>query len=131
MGTNYYIKGHCGDMDPQYHIGKRSGAGLYCWDCSEYLKDRLTCPICNKSYNDEDLTRSAAGRELGFNTGPYARKAGVQSCSSFTFAQQWHTIAKDFDTIEDEYGQEYTLSEFNNILIECPVIILKVGCWFS
>ena len=33
MGTNYYLKGHRGDDNPKYHIGKRSAAGLYCWDC--------------------------------------------------------------------------------------------------
>lgn len=39
MGTNYYARGYrrIADMDPQYHIGKRSAAGLYCWDCGKTL----------------------------------------------------------------------------------------------
>ena len=34
MGTNYYIRGK--DVE-EVHVGKRSAAGLYCWDCNMTL----------------------------------------------------------------------------------------------
>lgn len=44
MGTNFYFKRSLLDLpedtdsdDPRIHIGKRSAAGLYCWDCDETL----------------------------------------------------------------------------------------------
>lgn len=37
MGTNFYVAGYeqsgHDPMDPAVHIGKRSAAGRYCWDC--------------------------------------------------------------------------------------------------
>lgn len=38
MGTNFYTiditkNEKIDHMDPEFHIGKRSAAGLYCWDC--------------------------------------------------------------------------------------------------
>ena len=53
MGTNFHwvldipdqiktptgdvIENPIDDMDPVYHIGKRSAAGMYCWDCDDTL----------------------------------------------------------------------------------------------
>ena len=40
MGTNFYIKGSPKTAnldDPKWHIGKRSAAGLYCFDCGVTL----------------------------------------------------------------------------------------------
>jgi len=37
MGTNYYTintdERKIDHMDPEFHIGKRSAAGMYCWNC--------------------------------------------------------------------------------------------------
>lgn len=41
MGTNFYLAGWQkladSDDDPAVHVGKRSAAGLYCWDCGVTL----------------------------------------------------------------------------------------------
>lgn len=118
MGTNFYL-GNMPEgtdhMDPEYHIGKRSSSGPYCWDCgrtlckggdfwvhqggvehlinpywaSHYKKCAewfSECPICGKAPDAEGLDGSATGRELGFNKKAPKRKTGVRSCSSFTWA---------------------------------------------
>ena len=67
MGTNYYVKTDDGEV----HIGKRSAAGWYCWDCRQTLcKGRVhygdgyfdRCPICGKGLLKlEGLTETAVG----------------------------------------------------------------------
>lgn len=105
MGTNYYFRGY--DKSKQWekgfddHIGKRSAAGPFCWDCnitlckkgnegihlSKYEKEwHDKCPKCGKTKTEESLTESSGGRELGFNRHPPKRKTGVASCSSFSWA---------------------------------------------
>ena len=103
MGCNFYtLRGT--------HIGKRSAAGLYCWDCDLTLcrygnegihyggwEDReqkwyKACPMCHSEPEKESLENNSAGRELGFNKQPFKRKRGVRSCSSFTWAMYKHKI---------------------------------------
>ena len=104
MSTNFYFRGYRHDDDPTRHIGKRSAAGDYCWDCKRtlcpggeamihYEADPWpkTCPSCGKSKEEEGWT-SAAGRELGFNSSPPGPKTGVRSASSFC----WAMNPKDF-----------------------------------
>jgi len=129
MGTNFYVKGHRHNDDPKYHIGKRSAAGLYCWDCGATLcvggESRVhyggplydKCPICGKARIEESLEQSSAGRELGFNKSKPRKKTGVSSCSSFTWARDIGKIQK----IVDEYGTVYTRAEFEAMLLECPI----------
>jgi hypothetical protein len=100
MGTNFYVRGHRYDDDPAYHIGKRSAAGWYCWDCRVTLcKGGISmvhrgssqddfyeaCPKCGKKPIKESLDESAAGRELGWNKSDPRAKTGVRSCSSFSW----------------------------------------------
>lgn len=129
MGTNFYIKGHQGNDDPRYHIGKRSAAGMYCWDCHTTLcmggESKVhfdygwhkKCPVCGKSEDEESLSESSAGRELGFNKGEPVKKSGVKSCCSFSWARE----LKGIKHIVDEYSTEYSLDEFKAILAECPI----------
>lgn len=71
MGTNFYLIDNqlmtnitCDNMDPIWHIGKRSAAGMYCWDCNITLHKNgvnaihkssheynwyKSCPQCNKN----------------------------------------------------------------------------------
>ena len=126
MGTNFYLLNG-------KHVGKRSAAGPYCWDCNATLckggeddihKDREwygSCPVCGKRPIDESLETSAAGRELGFNKSEPIKKTGVRSCSSFTWAMLWDADFTRKRTIKDEYGRRYTGKEFENILEECPI----------
>ena len=139
MGTNYYVE--------DQHIGKRSAAGDYCWDCGvtlckggnakihhdtdgkgnvEYNGWHNRCPICKQSITDEDLDHSSVGRELGFNKTPPAKKTGIKSCSSFTWAMHpsiWmKRVRQSKDKIvEDEYGRHFTVKEFCAVLEECPI----------
>lgn len=129
MGTNFYVDNHNQSSNPKWHIGKRSAAGWYCWDCditlckdgeenihgnSEWCHE---CPKCGAKKQDESFTEGAAGRELGFNKEQYKQKTGVASCSSFTWARKLGKVQK----IEDEYGTKFTRKEFEEMLLECPV----------
>ena len=138
MGTNFYIKGKRDNDDPKYHIGKRSAAGLYCWDCRVTLckggESRVhygdafydKCPKCGKSHEKETLSNSAIGRELGFNTTKPEKKSGVKGCSSFIWARPLGKIKH----IVDEYGTEYSLEEFKAMLAECPIQTTDYGARF-
>lgn len=156
MGTNFYIRGFKSNdsMDPKYHIGKRSAAGLWCWDCGITLcKDGIervhndkcphsapfcrcrwykACPKCGKELVNEGLTHSSVGRELGFNHDQPAKKTGVQSCSSFTWCMDPEKFLKKRVTIWNEYGDTFSHDEFMAILEECPIQSTKsIGQWFS
>ena len=156
MGTNFYWarKVMCNedgdavtsnDPDADAHIGKRSAAGAYCWDCGVTLcKGKVhfedafhdTCPGCGKGRTKETLRESAAGLELGFAEPRKEKPAGVRSASSFSYAQApelvtarlvrgWH--------VEDEYGRRLTAAEFRaQVLDQCPITFTDmVGQEFS
>ena len=122
MGTNFYIRGHQDTMSPEFHIGKRSAAGLYCWDCKRTLwlwfEDKHLCQTSNKNEP--------------------SKKTGVASCSSFSWAinptrfrdalkeiKKCSCCDREYENpekvIEDEYKRLYTKKEFDQILKECPV----------
>lgn len=126
MGTNFYLL--TGE-----HVGKRSAAGPYCWDCGITLckggevgihmgrEWHKKCPICGQEPVEESLENSSSGRELGFNKSKPAKKTGVRSCSSFTWAMLSDKNFKRKRKIKDEYGRKYTKKEFDNVLEECPI----------
>ena len=141
MGTNFYF-----GKREQIHIGKRSAAGWYCWDCGVTLckggeagigYDKYewyrACPQCGKKPEKEDWISGATGRELGFNTSLPAPKKGVASCASFSWAIHPDDFAKSKRcVIYDEYGRKFTRAEFTAILSECPIQHTRlVGQWFS
>ena len=135
MGTNYYTL-------KDKHIGKRSAAGWYCWDCNVTLckggEEEIhigckkpnhifctcdwydDCPVCHKKTFEEGIVNSSIGRELGFNKTEYKKKTGVTSCSSFRWAIKKEELKK-VKTIKDEYGEKITVGTFNKILKECPI----------
>lgn len=56
------------------HIGKRWGAGVWCWDCKVRAGEDSVgclwfCPQCAKRCSDETLSYNPAFRELGFDRG--------------------------------------------------------------
>lgn len=122
MGTNFYW-----DEKHRQHIGKRSAAGIWCWDCGcvvEYKITHIECPSCHKKYQpySEDFTTNSVGRELGLNTNPPKKKTGLASCSSFTWAITPEAFkASKRRKIYDEYHRIYTRQDFKNVLEECPI----------
>jgi len=142
MGTNFYF-----GKNRDIHIGKRSAAGWYCWDCGETLCSKGTshvhhgrdedwldrCPRCRQRPEPESISEGAAGRELGFNKDNSQRKTGVKSCCSFSWAitlkQLWENRRKQ---IYDEYGAKFSFAEFMGVLEECPIQSFgSVGVEFS
>lgn len=136
MGTNFYL------TDGK-HVGKRSAAGVYCWDCGislckdgrehihEYNSEWYQkCPGCGKKPENETMEESSAGRELGFNSSLPSRKTGIKSCSSFTWAVEPKSIKNK--KIKDEYGRKYSAKDFEKILEECPIKFSNmIGKFFS
>ncbi len=134
MGTNFYILGHTNTDSPQYHIGKRSASGLYCWDCQKTLcKDGEKgihtgnsewydkCPSCGKEYKPESLEQSSAGVELGFAK-KQSPHIGITTVASFTWAMKPINILGKQVIIEDEYKQKYSSEKFCQMILDmCPI----------
>lgn len=155
MGTNFYwiaedkqsatlptgeiIEPEFDSMDPVWHIGKRSAAGLYCWDCKTTLCEggesaihmsthdfSEQCPKCGKGRGEGDTT--PAYIELGFSKSRTEKPSGVKGCSSFSWAQDPEKVRQtcerrlDDEIIEDEYGHKMTGRDFLLMLASnCPV----------
>ncbi len=163
MGTNFYWKVpkrprkpvllptgalvEAGDAldttNPLVHLGKRSAAGLYCWDCSvTFCQDgeaqihsgrgrwHKSCPRCGerqKLLKEGQFNRSMS-IELGFAQADEVRPTGVSTCSSFSWAQDPAKAKEALGTraekvvVVDEYGREYTGRQFLGMLAaNCPV----------
>lgn len=149
MGTNFYLKKDYHKYTDEYagHIGKRSAAGLYCWDCnitlcmgglqgihfSEYdFYDK--CPKCGQGIIKEKLEDSSAGLELGFaDRHGIKKKKGVRGCSSFRWAKHPNEVEKSrIKYIYDQYGEKYTKQEFlDSVKNGCPVQYFNIGEYFS
>lgn len=126
MGTNYYAK-NCA-----VHIGKRSAAGLYCWDCGQTLCKGGTrhihgghsqwyaaCPSCGKAPSGD---HNAAYMELGFQKAADTKPTGVSTCSSFSWAIKPGELSK-YRAVWDEYGRRMTRRQFEKMLAaNCPII---------
>jgi len=149
MGTNFYwtraVKFRKDD-DPTVHIGKRSAAGLYCWDCGLTMCKLGTsrvhgnvvwhdgkrgpwrwheeCPECGQKPVEEGLDAGPAAVELGFTEPRKERPTGVRGCSSFTWAQESDRVREKclkfhnrfLRVIVDEYGRKMTGREFGEML---------------
>lgn len=144
MGTNYYWKNYGERSDDiNIHIGKRSAAGLYCYDCGTTFTREGTellhtgksteydnCPCCGKTIDENNKSiYNAANVELGFQKDIHGIKLkGVQTASSFTWTLMKHkyNIIKKMKItdklIVDEYDREFTCKEFvENVLVFCPI----------
>ena len=90
MGTNFYISGHRGDDTPEWHIGKRWAAGIYCHFCNtslvpflDAMKGNYTCPRCGATKPEK--VYHAAEVELGFQWAKGQEyDIGVGSISGFS-----------------------------------------------
>lgn len=151
-----YIKRELGPsndvMDPSIHIGKRSAAGMYCWDCDVTLCEggndgvhysrhgwHKTCPQCGAAPVDEGLRSGAAALELGFSGPRKSRPTGVRSCCSFSWAQHPEEVRRlcqeypDSPIIQDEYERAWTGSQFLDMLHTNVAMEFtdSIGTWFS
>lgn len=148
MGTNFYW------IDPdrvevpadfayRSHVGKRSAAGWYCYDCDVPLvfggETTLVhtsldvvvnaCPKCGQGRPKQDGLPIAASIELGFSKPRQGRVTkGVSPCSSFSWAQEPAFAQKICEQraeeviIADEYGRELTGQQFAQMLFaNCPI----------
>lgn len=128
--------------DARIHIGKRSAAGLYCWNCritlcvggeteihmgrSDWLE---VCPKCGQSKADVDgLRQGPAAVELGFAKPEVVPPTGVRGCASFSWAQDPERVKRiceqrlEEELIVDEYGRRLTCNQFLQMLAaNCPV----------
>ena len=122
------------DTDVDWHIGKRSAAGPYCWYCDLTLcrdgNDRVhfnsewwpACPRCGAAPRAETYQDSAAGVELGFAKPRDERPTGVASCASFSWAQEPDEVRRICEErlraplVVDEYDRQYTGAEFQRML---------------
>lgn len=149
MGTNFYWKKlpkelkqyekliktqtNDRDMNPLYHIGKRSGAGKYCMDCGTTFCIHGTTRI---HYNDNpyDLFSDAyeqAQKYYWYDKCPICGKEGTYICTfTWTFMKQKQIIEQlslnpttlNKKLIVDEYEEEFTPTEFLfNVIESCPV----------
>jgi len=147
VGTNFYWMGL--EAEQKEHIGKRSAAGWYCWNCGRtlfnknedihtglYHADRI-CPECGQEALGEGLDSGPVAIELGFAKPRRRQPVGVRGASSFSWAQDpgWaleRAIANSCGIV-DEYGHKLTGPEFVNMLVSnCPIWFTDlVGVEFS
>lgn len=137
--------------DPKVHIGKRSGAGPYCWDCRLTLcKGGVAkihtgrsdffdaCPKCGQKRNTNALPHSTMV-ELGFKSPDVVVPKGVEGAASFSWAQDPVRVRAfcqahpEESIIEDEYGVSLTGTGFLQMLeANCPIEFTEsVGIAFS
>jgi len=134
------------------HIGKRSAAGLYCYDCDLTLivggvhssgsSQHQACPKCGAKPPDfSKLDRGAAAVELGFAKPEPERPKGVYTAASFSWALEPDggegvraILGRNLKAkiVVDEYGRTYTGAEFLSMLrSNCPIEFRHIGVSFS
>lgn len=169
MGTNFYwlrakkcvescpyesAEEERGTFDFEEHIGKRSAAGLYCWDCratlceggesaihSGYSRMLNHCPKCGKTFypSGAPLSKGPAAVELGFAPPEEQPPTGVEGAASFSWAtspteaRQRCEANLNVVCIRDEYGRKMTGGEFLRMLkANCPIEFThSIGVDFS
>jgi len=139
MGTNFYWMEERSDeeSDISQHIGKRSAAGLYCYDCGTTLHRISTIDI-HQSNSFNDLHRDWNDECPSCHQSAHSKdeQTNVKSACSFTWTLMKHKweIQRSEEylqpIIRDEYDRTYTASEFLEMLKGCP-IEFQSPCWFS
>ena len=147
MSTNFYwISKEAVQDSIQVHIGKRSAAGSYCFDCGTTLYDGGTvsihtgdnnevygrwlgaCPSCSKKASDTHSSKSNSIDTIN-NLSPFSSKSGISMSNSFTWTLLKHkwTILEMVKTnssekvIVNEYGEFFSAKEFFDELDACPI----------
>lgn len=126
------------------HIGKRSAAGIWCWDCKVPMYDESVqvplagitipkqldaCPNCGKKYVEKKSKFNPAMRELGFDKSKPKKRVGINGASSFTWCiDEYYGLGKTVKEIKEklskikyvitEYDEKWTIKEFNAMFLE-------------
>lgn len=149
--SHYYRGDYGGSRDEEYrHIGKKSAAGWWCYDCNmtlcrggiaEIHRGRTgmyeQCPLCGKKPRGDGFNPVLV--ELGFRDINTEVLHGVQGASSFSWAldpvslQDYLRTQGEAMLVEDEYGREMSGPAFLAMLrLNCPVQFFhSVGLYFS
>ena len=117
------------------HIGKRSAAGVWCWDCKKKLDyiavdDSFVCTACDNTC--KGLSYNSALRELGIDTNKPKKHTGIDGASSFCWqvgsCGLGGSIAavkanlKRRKKVKTEYGDVWNIKQFwdmfKDIIIE-------------
>lgn len=132
MGTNYYWKvvpQEIIDLGVKYsgtdsiglHIGKRSSAGLYCFDCGT--------TFCSEGDNNVHMAHSSSWTELCPICGKSPETSeNIRRVSSFTWTMKLHykillKMLKEHPlkkVVKNEYGETFTAKEFL-LAIDTPI----------
>ena len=121
------------NMNPLWHIGKRSGAGKYCMNCGTTFCIHGTTRIHYDDNPYQFLTQEweDAQKYYWYEKCPICGKEGTYICTfTWTFMKQKQIIEQlslnpntlDKKLIVDEYDEEFTPKEFwEEELKNCPV----------
>ena len=137
---NDFTKKYYNDFEDK-HIGKRSAAGIWCWDCliPMYDEDRKQevagisvptpfefCPSCGNKV-ETDKGYNPAMRELGFDKSEPTILTGIQGANRFTWCtdavvglgttkkQIIEELQKNHKFVITEYGDTLSLDDFFKI----------------
>ena len=146
MGTNFYILGHKHDDSPEWHVGKRWAAGVYCHFCNNSLvpfaeqgQVMEKCPKCQtprgkRAYN-------AAEIELGFAKASMSTSdIEMSSTSGFNWSMSYQMLMSKVSEVRknhkyvivDEYRGKYTWRQFVEMIKQCQLrSIDSIGKEFS
>ena len=121
MSTNFYwIK--TPDLLPN-HIGKRSAAGLYCYDCGTTLNWYGTTHVHDGGWHWHKQC-------------PYCGKAVTTGACSFTWSMmnqrkciENYANGEQHKIIVDEYERQYTAQEFLEEIKGCAIEQQCPGDW--
>ena len=148
MGTNFYqVASEDEKCTYENHIGKRSAAGHYCWDCRQTLcadgESRVhhantpdsdydvsmrktkwfdCCPSCGEKKQEGSQIPNAAMLELGFREQKLSGESkGVRTVCSFLWACHLYEI-DETKLVKNEYGDVISFEDFRKMLeVECPI----------
>ena len=138
MGMNFYVFDKTSPSKRGAHIGKRSAAGVWCWDCKEEAaesKGVFFCFFCGAKRSIKDKTMfSPAFRELGFDrTTPRARE-GIDGAGAFTWqlgsegdnlgattVKEMEEKVSEIKDFINEYDEHYAADQFKAVLSECLI----------
>jgi len=114
MGTNFYQK------STGIHLGKRSCAGLYCFNCDVSLCKGGTNEVHNSDYDF-------------YNKCPQCGSTPNSCATSFTWAIRPQEVSHSyiFKDVVNEYGEKFRVGQFLDLAYDCPIWFYQLDRRFS